>query len=156
MRRSSLRGRRPRSPRPRASLDSALAPEEFHAMRSMGICPPRSLKASMGAADRAVLARTLAPGIYPCSASHETALCVEVRASHGNVVVLPRGEDDLEQLQGAGSEGGDGTGEVQPPHADELLVEHFPHALHVRLEELEPVGERAGVVQAQILHVENG
>src|SRR5579883_1940012 len=81
---------------------------------------------------------------------------VQVRASQGNVVVLPRGEDDLEQLQRARRERRDGAGEVQPPHADELLIEHLAHPLRARLEALEPVGERPSVMQAQVLHVEHG
>src|SRR6185312_62302 len=81
---------------------------------------------------------------------------VQVRARGRDVVVLPRSENDLEELQRARSECGDRAGQVEPPHAHELLVEHAAHPLRARLEELEPVSERARIVQPQVLHIEDG
>src|SRR6185312_13131534 len=81
---------------------------------------------------------------------------VQVRARGRDVVVLPRSENDLEELQRARGECGDRAGEVQPPHTHEFIVEHAAHALRARLEELEPVSERARIVQPQVLHIENG
>ena len=49
-------------------------------------------------------------------------------------------EQHLEQLQRAGREGRDRTRQVQPPHAHELLIEHAAHAIHVALEQRQPVG----------------
>src|SRR6185312_314937 len=80
---------------------------------------------------------------------------VEVRARHRHVVVALRREQHLEQLQCPGREARDRAGQIQPPHTLELLVEHGAHLRGIRIEELEPVSERLGVVQAQVLHVEN-
>src|SRR5687767_14627146 len=52
---------------------------------------------------------------------------IEVLARPGHVVVLFRSEHDLEELQRAGGEAGDRSGEIEAPHALELLVEHLAH-----------------------------
>src|ERR1700722_16873264 len=53
---------------------------------------------------------------------------VQMIAGERDIVVVGRREQHLEQLQRAGRECRDRTGQVQPPHAHEFLVEHAAHA----------------------------
>ena len=76
-------------------------------------------------------------------------------ARQRDVVVLRGREQHLEQLQRAGGEGRDRPRQIQPPHAHELLIEHAAHAVHVGFEQRQPVNQRTGVVQPQVLDIQH-
>jgi hypothetical protein len=78
---------------------------------------------------------------------------VETGAREGGVVRAGPVEGDLEELHGAGLEGGDGGGEVHPPGTDEVFVEEAPDGIDVPFEAPEPVAEGEGVVGAEVLDV---
>src|SRR6185369_4294030 len=81
---------------------------------------------------------------------------VKVCAVPRNGLALRACEHNLEQLHGPGSESGDGTGEVEPPHAGELRSVLRLHLLIRVLEALEPILKCARVVHAQVFDVEHG
>src|SRR5262245_50640235 len=67
-----------------------------------------------------------------------------------------RREDDLIELQPAGRERGFGAGEIEVPRAVERVADRFADLPLDVLEALPPVHQRAGVVQAQVVDVEDG
>src|SRR3569833_559918 len=80
---------------------------------------------------------------------------VDIVASPGHVVALSRRKQHLEQLQRAGSERGDGAGEIQPPHTDELLVKHLRNLVARPVVQIHPMTQRTCVVQPDVLDVQN-
>src|SRR6059036_3786356 len=81
---------------------------------------------------------------------------VEIAARPGEAVESRPREDDLEELKRSDTKCGCGAGQVQPPGSDKSLVEHAGDLTSGLLEPLQPVFQSARVVQAQVLHVENG
>src|SRR5689334_3291930 len=80
---------------------------------------------------------------------------IKICAVPRNGLTLRSGEDNLEELQSPNSEAGSGAGEVQPPHAREVRTVGFAHLLVGVLEALEPVFQRARVMQTNVLDVEH-
>jgi len=65
------------------------------------------------------------------------------------------GEGHLEQLHASGLEGRERSGEVQAPCPHKCRIEHFCHAVDIVLIPLQPVLQSLGIVQPQILHIQN-
>src|SRR4051812_2980574 len=80
---------------------------------------------------------------------------VDVVTSPGHIVALSRRKQHLEQLQRASSERSDGAGEIQPPHADELLVKHLRNLVARAVVQVHPMTQRAGIVQPDILDIQD-
>src|SRR5262249_46092975 len=81
---------------------------------------------------------------------------IDLSARPRNGVVSGVGEGHLKELKHPRREAGQGTGEVQPPGADEAAIEHAFDRGSRAVEAAEPVFERLGIVQANVLHVEHG
>src|SRR5262245_23838211 len=84
------------------------------------------------------------------------SLAVQIVPRPRDVVRRPAREEHLEELEEAGAEAGDRPREVEAPHPHEALVEPAGDLVAVVLEPSEPVLQGAGIVQAEILDVEDG
>ena len=65
------------------------------------------------------------------------------------------GEHQLKELQASGLECRQRTGQIQPPHADEALVEHPGDFFAGVLESFQPMPQRLGIVQTEVFDVED-
>ena len=59
------------------------------------------------------------------------------------------------KAEAAGREAGHRTGQIQPPGPHKRFVKHAGHRVAGRLEAGQPVPERLGIVQPQVLHVQD-
>src|SRR5271154_5196890 len=76
-------------------------------------------------------------------------------AGQRDIVILLCREQHLKQLQGAAFEGRGRAGQIQPPHAHEVLVKHRAHSLLGGGITLQPMAQRQRVVQADVLDIEH-
>ena len=76
-------------------------------------------------------------------------------AGRAQVVVIPVGEHNLEQLQGARPEGRSRTRQIHVPRPGEVRVIQFGDLVLNTFKSFHPVLQGSGVVQPQVLHVQH-
>jgi hypothetical protein len=82
--------------------------------------------------------------------------CIQVRSSPRNSLAGSSRENDLKQLQRAGTKSGDSSGEVQPPGSHEFRAEHFAYLLFGLLESRQPLLQCFCIVGPQVLDIQDG
>ena len=75
-------------------------------------------------------------------------------ASHRQIIVQSFRKERLEYAQLSILEPRRSTAQEQAPHADESVIKHPAHLLNIAFEIVRPPVQSSGVMQTQILHIE--